>query len=106
MEYDSVVLKSLGLEEGYQRYYFLGKNIEISKEVIEECGKDNFFELTNGDDSFVFVKSDYYTTSDAASEYAPLLSREMNWDDPMFIICIERGEWVIKPTTEGEKYLE
>ena len=32
------------LSNGYKRYYFLGKNIEISNEVIEECGKDNFLQ--------------------------------------------------------------
>ena len=98
--------ESYFLSNGYKPYYFLGKNIKISKEVVEECGAENFFFLRKGDNALAFIKSDFYTTSDAASECAPLLSREMNWNDPMFIIDKYSSGWTIRPTSEGEKYLD
>lgn len=108
MEYDSVVLKSLGLEEGYQPYYFLGKNIKVDQEDIEKHGKDDFFVLYKGNSNLVFTKRYLNGICEKENDIANMIpcNKELNWDDPMFIICIERGEWVIKPTTEGEKYLE
>ena len=95
-------------EQGYKPYLFLGRDLKIEHEDVEKYGKDSFLTLEKGDNKLVFVNryinGDYKLENDI-SDMIPC-GKELNWKDPMFIIEKYSDSWSIRPTSEGEKYMD
>lgn len=70
-------------------YYFLGKNVEIAPETLEDYGVKNFFKMTGENNtSITFIKAD------AAG---PIPANKMfNPDEPTFIINKVGENWNVE----------